>query len=315
MPEPGRGSSLCALHPTFICGIVILFGVVGLFRWNQESPPAPLVRLSTREFRANTIRSLMFVCVKGCGGIGDRLKGIIGAYDISKRTNRDFYVYAPNTFPEDYGGSNWNKNIPYECKVSLRFALRMNIDKPAHKVLKIAKRSSRCIAVRTNTHMLSSREEQRKLLKELFRPMPQSSETYAAIHLRTGGYGDYKGLDPPRDAIDRGYVLIKALPQNMPIHIVSDSVEAKTELQKACLSCLSDKDAAKHVDRQTVTKRDIAFVWKDFFLLAGATCIAHSRSGFSEVATMWPGSQFNASCSSHFAANGSLVHYAGSAGR
>jgi len=63
MPEPVRFPSLCALHPNFICGIVILFGVVFLVQWNQESPPAPLVRLSDRDLRAITTARDKIDCI------------------------------------------------------------------------------------------------------------------------------------------------------------------------------------------------------------------------------------------------------------
>lgn len=251
------------------------------------------------------MRAIVYVCVHWCGGLGDRLNGLMGTYDTSRKTSRDFYVHAPTTFGYDFIGAKWTKSIPSECASAIAHPHSF-IDKHPKNVLHLAQGSIPCVAVRTNVNYLSWLER-KAVLKMLFASIA-IKKNYSAVHLRTGGNGDYKGLDSPRDTVENGLALRNSLPTDRPINIVSDSVSAKKELARGCDVCTFDKRPGRHVDRQRVSKKDVEFVWKEFFILAGATCIAHSRSGFSEIAVIWPGSPFSASCSSHYV-NGTLRHY------
>ena len=245
------------------------------------------------------------MCVNLCGGLGDRLKGLMGTYDTSRKTNRDFYVYAPTTFTYDLIGARWNKSIPSFCENSIANPYYF-IDKDPKHVVELAQSSIPCVAVRTNRDYLSWRER-KAVLKNLFAPI-SIKRNYSAVHLRTGGHGDYKGIDPPRDTVKMGMALVNSLPMDKLIYIVSDSMSAKKALATGCDLCTFIKKSGRHVDRQRVSREDVKFVWKEFLILAGATCIAHSCSGFSELATIWPGSPFTASCSSRYVGY-TLRHY------
>lgn len=245
------------------------------------------------------LRIIVYTCFHSCGGLGDRLNGITAALAVSLATRREFRIHAPATTaaltPADI---RWDLPIPPSCH-------------PVHvidqgksgysKFLKLASSDIACIRVRINQYY---GDKQSQLLKQLFRPLPRSSAAppYAAIHIRTGGNGDFKGFDPARYNIsDIPRFLAPLIEWTGTVYIASDSSLVKSASLIACrkrnLTCVHSVHRARHIDREKVTVADIQNTWDEFFMLAQAHCLVYSQSGFSELALLWPGNAINASCS------------------
>ena len=241
------------------------------------------------------MRALVYVCLHTCGGLGDRLNGIINSYIVSKQTNRRFFIHAPTTFDSTVvpaGLVSWNATVPASCHNAIQSPINDIDQKHNQKLHKAASGVTACIAVRINQdyHTMA---ERKRALSALFAPFESPTTPYAAVHLRTGGNGDFKGIDPARNTIYDGLQMISRLnPTWNTVHIISDSVAAKDRLAVECRkthqSCVYQRRKSRHIDRQPTSTSQLSEVWSDFRDIAGAACLVHSRSGFSEVAKLWP---------------------------
>lgn len=240
------------------------------------------------------MRALVFVCVHWCGGLGDRLTGIINSYIVSKESHRQFYIFAPTTFDnlvEPAQGTNWNASLPPACDT--RHAINA-IDSKNYSTLHAAAHGKApCVTVRINVDNQHSVQERKQALSELFAPIQPPEHNYSVLHLRTGGNCAYRGIDPARDTIDKGITMLKRLTQlKLPIYIVSDCLQAKELLASQCrvrqVECVYRKGSSRHIDRQKTSPSDLANIWSDFRVIARAAAVERSRSGFSAVAAIWP---------------------------
>lgn len=237
------------------------------------------------------MRALVYVCVHWCGGLGDRLSGIISSYIVSKETNRQFYIHAPTTFDSSIApaeGMHWNASLPHECQERKPISV---IDRDHEKFLVAAHGEAPCVMVKINQDRHTD-QERKQALAELFAPLHRPAK-YAALHLRTGGNCAYPNLDPGRDTVEHGMEMLKRLvSEKLKIYIVSDCLEAKIRLAEQCRTwkadCVYRRGASRHIDRQKTSGSDLADVWGDFRVLAGAAALEHSPSGFSAIAALWP---------------------------
>ena len=218
---------------------------------------------------------------------------------MSKETNRRFFIHAPTTFDSSVvPAGRWNATLPSVCRKAIVSPI-YEIDKPP-RFHKVAAGTTPCVAVRVN-HDYHAETERKQALAELFLPIDPPKHRYAAVHLRTGGHEDYAGIDPPRDSVAKGLAMLSnvSILWNA-VHIVSDSLEAKARLAHECRKthaiCKYRAGVSRHIDKQTTSNEDLAAVWDDFRDIAGATCVEHSRSGFSKLATIWPGSPHTGTC-------------------
>lgn len=241
------------------------------------------------------MRALVYMCISSCGGLGDRLKGIVHSYLASKETNRTFFIHAPSTFDNRIRSAGlvfWNATIPSLCRIAMQHPIN-DIDRRKNGRLdREAAGPASCIAVRVNQDW-HTYAEQKKALSELFAPFERPSQAYAAIHLRTGGNGDFSGIDPDRDTIKDGLAMLSKLDSTWDtVHIISDSLAAKvrlaTECRKTHANCVYQTSKSRHIDRQTTSADQLLQVWDDFRDIAGASVVVRSISGFSKMASFWP---------------------------
>jgi hypothetical protein len=211
---------------------------------------------------------------------------------VSKQTNRQFYIHAPTTFDSEIAparGMHWNASLPPECNISGAIDA---VDKPHTKFYAAAHGKAPCVAVRINQDEHDD-QKKKEALSELFAPLRRPKRNYAALHLRTGGNCAYAGIDPGRDTMDDGIDMLgRLIKLKLEIHIVSDCLLYKTRLASQCTrwqaTCFYRAGTSRHIDRQKTTRAELSTVWDDFRVLARASKLEHSRSGFSAVAAMWP---------------------------
>jgi len=114
-----------AVYLIFISVIIVLHDALSLSRTGNDSPgpPTPALPgwlLAYAEYHSDqlqnhrhTTRFLVYVCTGGlCGGIGDRVTGIVTAFYLAVATNRVFLVHNPS--PVDLGVVLNTSNIDWK---------------------------------------------------------------------------------------------------------------------------------------------------------------------------------------------------------
>ena len=243
------------------------------------------------------MKFLIFACMQMCGGLGDRLQGATEAYYIALQTNRSFVV-----LPTVFRGVVREKEkytIQPQCgrsEAHLRIIDRVD----SSRLLKMAMSPHKCLYVSVNMMSGAAGANIREILASIFYPAryrPYEGR-YTAVHIRTGGNGDFKGIDPPRYAADDVNRFLGRVEGSSRLFLATDSKEVKERARGFISTVVTLDELAVHIDRSAVIKdSDLGTVAKDFGALVNADCLVFGRSGFSEMALNFPGSRHNLSCS------------------
>ena len=254
-------------------------------------------------------RYLVYTCrpPTWCGGLGDRIKGVLAVFSACAGNNRQFLIDAPGTFDSFQPARiNWALPLPEACLQQSAVQLDL-IDantRGKQTLNEAAKGNIPCIKVNIN-ELYEPAANWKAALTQLFRPADAAvSPPYTALHVRTGGNGDFRGIDPPRLSVASVAWFVRRARPGAPVVIVSDSLAVKARASHLCrlrnLQCTYSQSRSVHIDRQKHTESDMLNTWRDFFTLVHSTCLLRSQSGFSEMATVWPGSRVLPNCSAVF---------------
>ena len=302
--------------------------------------------------------TLVYTCKekRWCGGVGDRLNGILASLYMSICSNRTFLIDLASPDPIEmflvpnriYWNASKSPNTKYEIVKA--------VDKKAHRFAKdpstIPKewtnialyanqwnlnqiRNSSCIQSFIGQSSEDADEidnlyyhlfwtlfrwsdqvkERASELKMLSRITDGPQETipanpYVAVHIRTGdSYFQYKGVrhnnsNDVQAFYECGRNIRKRLEtcfqsqQQLGVYLASDNPQTIREYQALDQDNTTRRPPSLeiyHPDRDkrlNVTDRQLAHldVWSELKILTDATCLVHSRSGFSEAAA-WIGIQ------------------------
>ena len=244
-----------------------------------------------------------------CGGLGDRIQGIISGAAAAKNTNRQFIIDSPLTTANlNPSNINWKQPLPPECFAGAVTLQELNLmDKWEPTTLFAAANSSiRCLSVRINQNFYG-RTIAKALLAELFQPPTLRfpglilNASYMSIHIRMGGNGDFGFLEtyePPRYTwLDIKRFIAPALKWKGSVFLASDSLVVKGYVKAFLPSVLFNSNKAIHIDKEFVSEKKMTETWQTLFTLSQAKCMIYGWSGFAFIAQDWPGSKFESNCS------------------
>lgn len=275
----------------------------------------------------NSPQTLVFLCdgQSWCGGIGDRLRGIMTTFYMSIALERKFKIWMqPVPFSEIFDGPqyDWQLSAKPACDVVVSEMDYGNGTHLMNVLLGGAFFWQRTVCVRTN-HFFDADLVRRfprifgsaqdvadahfvyfgEAFRFLFRPNQQTlavfdnlrrsaglphvvfgtkSRDWTAIHFRHG-----IGTDPERDSLALApnvslchANLRRAMRWQGPVYIASDSYAAKKVLSEHVSDAVFANFTPQHIDLDADITGHL-HAWGEFLLLAHASCIVASSSGYS----------------------------------
>ena len=243
------------------------------------------------------MKFLIFVCMQNCGGLGDRLKGVTEAFHVASQTNRSFAVH-PKVFEGMLKIKEVYQTLP-QCGNSETHEIM--IDRADHhRLVQRSLSPQKCLYMSVNLLTKEPADKLDVILATIFHPARYRpfEHDYTAVHIRTGGNGDFKGIDPPRYKTDDVARFFSRVDPSKRVFLATDSKDVKQQARAKMATILTQNNLAVHIDRSPVSKdSDLSAVAKDFEALVNANCLVFGRSGFSEMALHFPGHSQNLSCS------------------
>ena len=257
------------------------------------------------------VPSLVYVCEKNCGGIGDRMSGIISAFYLAVALDRAFFIDYKSPFPLTETlvpkTMRWDYRVKRKCTTTNGFRSKENeifmvdSESPDQVLRRIEQLHERV------TQLFDFAPEVKHRASQMTEELAFGTDAeFIAVHIRIGGRPKKSTrvvgwIDPKRHEIEDAATFFDcadskrrnagSISKSSPIVLFSDSEELKKAPIVAARGVrvvesthISHTDRSWSFSKQSMRRGNVD-TFAELYLMSRASCIVGSNSTYSGLAS------------------------------